>query len=336
MKLEYEETYTNPSRSTKGQRSRDSIDGHFLARHESSNTFLKLSDAEEEVKVEGSNWSESLSERQETDQLTAEISSDASQRRESINREDISKMEKKTLRNEKRFLSRVVSVLLFVEKPMTVSYLSYLIGEWKNMTIDLKFLSKNLDLFVVCPLDNDWIIQLKHLPKSSVKRDAYLQRHGLPKLKVAVRKRVGKLTDLLRKEAREKNKMLGKIENSPMPVKQLVNTYQSNTSSDISGVGFFLRNSEDFRVFSTSGKVFVSRRLLEDVNSLMDNKFIVFLERQTNEEFIIQRVKFMLTNQLSTVSVDELQYLRMGQCTVNMDLLRRHADLFVVRKDINF
>ena len=91
------------------------------------------------------------------------------------------KMKHENMGNKKIFLTMVTSVLFSISKPVTISYLSNLIGEWENITISLRFISKNLQT-VIHPLDRGLIIQLKDSPEPSEKRDAYLRGYGLPKL----------------------------------------------------------------------------------------------------------------------------------------------------------
>ena len=78
--------------------------------------------------------------------------------------ETVIKMKHENMANEKIFLTMVISVLFSIKEPITVSFLSTLIGEWENMTISLRFISKNSSLFVIYPLDKDLIIQLKDSP----------------------------------------------------------------------------------------------------------------------------------------------------------------------------
>ena len=237
--------------------------------------------------------------------------------------------------NERRFVAQIVSLLFIVKKPMTLSYLCFLIGKWEKMTVNLRFLSKNSSLFVILPLDADFIIQLKHLPDSTVRLDAHLQRLGLPTLKVSLRERIGKLLNVLQKETQQRNVILDQIKSGPIPIEKLLKICHGSTDIAPVGVGFFLRHCEDFMVFKFYGVTYVSCRDIEHSILALDSESFGSLSQQKDEQFIIGRIKFILTHQLTSISIAELQYLRMGQVEVDGNLLIKHADV-LVRSNFEF
>ena len=250
-------------------------------------------------------------------------------------RETIIKKEHKNMGNEKSFLTMVISVLLSINKPVTVSYLSSLIEKWENMTISLRFISKNSSLFVVHPLDRDLIIQLKDSPEPGEKRDACVRGYGLPKLTGASRNHVGKIACLLQKEMQARKTLMLNMSNFYVPAAQALNPCQQNAS--LNGVEFFLKHVEHFRLLAHSGETFVSRRDAKDLLLLADSDSDRYFDSQTDEEFIVERIKFILTEQLTCgVPIKELHYLRMGNCIVDGALIKRHANLFWVKDDIIF
>ena len=246
------------------------------------------------------------------------------------------KIEQENLTNEKLILTQVMSILFAMKQPLTLSYLSHLIGEWGNMTVDLQFVSRNSALFVINPLDGDLIIQSKVLPEPGEKRDGYLHRFGLPKPIGLIHKHVSKVIHELQKHACVRKVVLCFIKNSSIPLAKVLNACQSSENGFLTGVDYFLRHTEDFKLFKTSAGTFVSRRDPKDLTFISDDGLVEFLDSQTDEEFITGRIKFMLTHQVISLSVADLQNLRMGQCTVNRELLRRNADLFSMKDDLIF
>ena len=203
------------------------------------------------------------------------------------------------------------------------------------MTVDLRFLSKNSSFFVILPLDGDFIIELKHVPNSALKLYVYLQRLGLPALKVSLRERIGKLLDLLKKETIQRNVILDKIKNGPIPFDKVLKICHGSADNVPVGVEFFFKYCQDFMVFKFCGVTYVSCRDVEHLTLALDSESFGSLDQQEDEEFIIGRIKFILTHQLTSISIDELQYLRMGQVTVDENLLIKHADV-LVRNNFKF
>ena len=249
--------------------------------------------------------------------------------------ETVNDIKKTKLENKRRFLAQVISVLFSVKKPTTLSYLSFLIGEWEEMTVDLKFLSKNSSLLVILPLDGDFIIELKYVPNSALKLSVYLQRLSLAALEVFLVERIDKLLDLLKKETVQRNVILDKIKSGPVPIETLLQICHGSTNIASVGVGFFLKHCEDFMVFKFYGVTYVSCRNVQYLTLALDSESVGSLNQQKDEEFIVGRIKFILSHQLTSISIDELQYLRMGHVTVDGNLLIKHADV-LVRSNFTF
>ena len=58
--------------------------------------------------------------------------------------------------------------------------------------------------------------------------------------------------------------------------------------------------------------------------------------RQADEEFLVERIKFILAVQLMCVHAKDPHYLRMGDCIVDRAFLKKHANMFWVKDDIIF
>ena len=156
----------------------------------------------------------------------------------------------------------------------------------------------------------------------------------MPKLSGAARKHVGKIVCILGKETQARRMTLVNINDYYVPAAQALNLCQRNAS--LNGVEFFLKHVARYKLLAHSGQAFVSRRDAKDLLLLADSDSDGYFDSQTDEDFIVERIKFILTQQLNCVPIKELHYLRMGNSTVDRALITRHANLFWVKDDIIF